>query len=121
MSERHGPDGESTWRTVRARADQFDEAQPRRFSGSAIAVPEIPEHIARPMSMLAGLGIGTVLVVLSITAFVAMRSWNAIARGGAVTAYALTSFFLAVAGFGCIIATLNHHFRVLKQDAPSHH
>jgi hypothetical protein len=121
MSERHGPDGESTMRTVRARADDFDAEQPRRFSGSAIAVPEIPEHIARPMSMLAGLGIGTILIALAATAFTAMRSWNDIDRSGAVTAYALTAFFLSVAGFGCIIATLNHHLNVLKKDAPHHH
>jgi hypothetical protein len=121
MSERHGPDGESTLRTVRARADQFDAEQPRRFSGSAIAVPEIPEHIARPMSMVVGLGIGAVLLALCATSFVAMRSWAAIDRSGAVTAYALTAFFLFVAGAGCIIATLNHHLNVLKKDAPHHH
>jgi hypothetical protein len=120
MSERHGPDGESTMRTVRSRADQYDTEQPRRFSGSAIAVPEIPEHIARPLSLLVGLGIGAVLLVLFVVSVVAARSWSEIGRSGAVTAYSLTAFFLLVAGLGCTIATLNHHLRVLKQDA-SHH
>jgi hypothetical protein len=120
MSNRHGPDGDSTMRTVRERADELDAEHPRRFSGSAIAMPEVPEHIARPLSMVVGLGIGTLLVVLAATSFVAMRSWAAIDRSGAVTAYGLTAFFLSVAGFGCIIATLNHHLNVLKHDA-SHH
>jgi hypothetical protein len=120
MSERHGPDGESTMRTVRDRADGLDVERPRRFSGTAISMPEIPEHIARPMSLLVGLGIGALLLVLAVTAFVAMRSWGEIGRSGAVTAYGLTAFFLTVAGLGCTIATLNHHFNVLRSDA-SHH
>jgi hypothetical protein len=120
MSERHGPDGESTMRTVRDRADHYDQEQPRKYSGSALSVPEMPEHIARPLSMVVGLGIGVLLLVLAVIAYVAMLSWDAIGRSGAVTAYGLTAFFLAVAGLGCTIGTLNHHFNVLKNDAAHH-
>lgn len=120
MAKRHGPDGESTMRTVRDRADQYDAEQPRTFSGSAIAVPEIPEHIARPLSMVTGLGIGAVLLMLAATAFVAARTWNEIGRSGAVTAYGLVFFFLTVAGVGATIGTLNHHLNVLKRDAHHH-
>lgn len=121
MSERHGPDGESTMRTVRQRADGYQEELPRFYSGSAMAIPEIPEHIARPMSMVVGLGIGALLLLLAGVTFVAMGSWSEIGRTGAVTAYGVTAFFLAIAGLGCTFGTLNHHLNVLRKDAPHHH
>lgn len=120
MSERHGPDGESTMRTVRARADRYEAEQPKHYSGSAIAIPEIPEHIARPMSLVTGLGIGIVLLVLAVTSFVAMGSWSEIGLTGGATAYAVTAFFLTLAGLGCTIGTLNHHLNVLRRDAHHH-
>jgi hypothetical protein len=120
MAKRHGPDGESTMRTVRDRADQYDQERPRIFSGTAIAVPEIPEHIARPLSLVAGLGIGGLLLVLAATSGYAATTWADIGRTGGVTAYALTAFFLTVAGLGCTLATLNHHMNVLKHDAHHH-
>lgn len=121
MSNRHGPDGESTMRTVRDRADGLDAAHPRRYSGTAIAIPEIPEHISRPLSMLVGFAIGAVLLVLAAVAYYAGGTWSAIDRSGAAVAYYLTGFFLTVAGLGCAIGTWNHHFRVLRSNPDEHH
>jgi hypothetical protein len=59
-------------------------------------------------------------LALAVTSFVAARSWADIDRGGAEVAYALTGIFLAIAGLGCIVAVLNHNFRVLA-GPPAHH
>ena len=120
MSERHGPDGESTMRTVRARADGLDREQPRRFSGSAMAMPELPEHIARPLSLAVGVGLGLALLLLAAVTAYAATTWTEIDRSGGAVAYWLTAFFLMVAGLGCSLGTLNHHLNVLRNDAHHH-
>lgn len=120
MSNRHGDAGESTYDSVRERYRRWAEERPRRTSPSAIGMPAIPESAARMLALATGLGLGALLLALAVTSFVAAGSWNEIGRGGGAVAYFLTGCFLTVAGGGCILATLNHLFRVLA-GPPAHH
>ncbi|HYJ80952.1 MAG TPA: hypothetical protein VEW03_15170 [Longimicrobiaceae bacterium] len=117
---RHGNAGESTFSTVRERYRQWADANPRPGSPSAIGFPEVSEGAVRLLALATALGLGTMLLALAVTSFVAARSWAEIDRGGPVVAYTLTAFFLAVAGAGCIVGTLNHLFNVLAKP-PAHH
>ncbi|HEX6748397.1 MAG TPA: hypothetical protein VF092_13960 [Longimicrobium sp.] len=114
------PDDDRTGETVRARYRAWADANPRPRGASAIGMPEVSEGALRMVALAAGMGIGLGLLALAATAFVAAQSWATIARGGAVVAYALTGIFLTIAGLGCIIAVLNHNFRVLA-GPPAHH
>jgi hypothetical protein len=117
---RHGDAGESTFSSVRERYRQWANANPRPGSPSAIGFPEVSEGTVRLMALATALGLGTLLLVLAVTSFVAARSWADVDRGGAVVAYTLTALFLTVAGTGCIVGTLNHIFNVLARP-PAHH
>jgi hypothetical protein len=117
---RHGQEGEGTYRTVRDRFREWNDANPRPRSPSAIAMPELSEGASKMLGMVVGFGIGVTLLVLAVTAYVASGSWGELARSGARVAYFLTGFFLTVAGLGAIGATYNHVFRVLTRR-PSHH
>ena len=119
MSTRN-PDPDRTGDTVRARYRAWADANPRPRGPSAIGMPEIGEGTMRLVALAVGVGLGLGLLALAVTAFVAARSWAAIDRGGAVVAYFLTGAFLTIAGLGCILAVLNHNFRVLA-GPPSHH
>jgi hypothetical protein len=120
MSNRHGNDGESTYGSVRDRYRQWSEERPRPRSGSAISMPELPEGATRLLALAVGLGTGIFLLALAATAYYASGTWGEIERGGALVAYFLTGLFLTIAGLGCILATLNHLFRVLA-GPPAHH
>lgn len=121
MSNRHGDQGESTYGSVRDRYRQWSEDRPKPRSGSAIGIPELPEGATRLLALAVGLGTGVFLLVLAATAYYASGTWGEVERGGAVVAYFLTGLFLTIAGLGCILATLNHLFRVLAGPPPAHH
>lgn len=121
MSNRHGDEGESTYGSVRDRYRQWSEGRPKPRSGSAISMPELPEGVVRMAALGIGIGTGLFLLVLAATAYVAAGSWGDVERGGATVAYTLTGIFLTIAGVGCILATLNHLFRVLAGPPPAHH
>ncbi|HEX5725144.1 MAG TPA: hypothetical protein VFX98_06740 [Longimicrobiaceae bacterium] len=117
---RRTDEGEGTYGSVRDRFRQWREANPRRQSPSALGFPEVGEGTMRLMALAAGVGLGGLLLLLAATAYWAALSWADAERDGAVVAYALTGFFLTVAGLGAILATWNHLFRVLRA-APRHH
>jgi hypothetical protein len=119
MSTRN-PEPDRTDDTVRARYRQWADANPRPRGPSAIGMPEVSEGAVRMASLAAGFLVGIGLLALAVTSFVAARSWATIDRGGAVVAYGLTGAFLTIAGVGCIVAVLNHNFRVLA-GPPAHH
>jgi hypothetical protein len=119
MSTRN-PDPDRTDDTVRARYREWADANPRPRGPSAIGMPEVSDSTVRMAGTAVGILIGLGLLALAATAFVAAQSWSTIERGGAVVAYALTGFFLTIAGVGCIWAVLNHNFRVLG-GPPAHH
>lgn len=121
MSNRHGDEGESTYGSVRERYRQWSEGRPKPRSGSAISMPELPEGVVRTAALGIGIGTGLFLLVLAVTAYVAAGTWGDVDRGGATVAYTLTGIFLTIAGVGCILATLNHLFRVLAGPPPAHH
>lgn len=113
-------DPSSTGDTVRARYRAWAEANPRPRGPSAIGMPDVSEGTVRMAALGVGVVTGLFLLALAVTAFVASRSWGTIDRGGAVVAYFLTGCFLTIAGLGCILATLNHIFKVLA-GPPAHH
>jgi hypothetical protein len=115
----HGDPGD-TMDTVRGRFRDWNEANPRPRSRSAIAMPELPESAARMLGLAVGVGTGVLLLLLAGTAFYAATTWGAVERGGANVAYTLAGLFLTIAGLGAIAATLNHLFRVLA-GPPAHH
>jgi len=119
MSTR-SPEPENTGDTVRARYREWADANPRPRGPTAIGMPEVSEGTVRMVAVAVGVGTGLFLLLLAITAFTASRSWAPIDRGGAVVAYGLTGIFLTIAGLGCILATLNHVFKVLA-GPPAHH
>lgn len=123
MRDRNDP----TYRRAQGQFDQFNEAHPPRRRGSALAwpedglpIPELSEGTARVVFTAVGLGIGVLMLVLAVVAFVASGSWAEVEREGAATGYALPVLFLTVSGLGCIAATLNHQFRV-SRGGGSHH
>jgi hypothetical protein len=68
-----------------------------------------------------GIGIGLVLLVLAVLAFLTAGRWADFGRDSAVVGWSLVGTFLLIAGFGAIISTWNHNFRVLTRSGGSHH
>jgi hypothetical protein len=68
-----------------------------------------------------GIGIGVVLLVLSLLSFLNANWWGDFGRESAVVGWRLVGFFLLVAGLGAIISTWNHNFRVLVTPPEKHH
>lgn len=68
-----------------------------------------------------GIGIGAILLLLAIFAFVTAARWGSLGQDGAAVGYALVGFFLTLAGIGGILATYNHNFRVLTRSNAGHH
>lgn len=117
-----------TYRRAQGQYGTWTDANPPRREGSAIAwpeeglpIPELSPATARVLFTAIGFGLGALLLVLSVTAFVASRSWAAVGRDGASVGYSLPTLFLAIAGLGCILATYNHQFRVATGRAGTHH
>lgn len=122
MSRRHGPDGDSSYKSVSDRFDSWSAANPRPKSKSALGFPDvnIPEGVIRAIALAVGLGVGALLLVLAATAYYASATWSAIDRSGAGLAYALVGVFLTIAGLGAALGTLNHIFRVLRSPGGHH-
>ncbi len=122
MSRRHGPDGESSYKSVRDRFDNWSAANPTPKSRSALGFPDvnIPEGVIRAVALAVGVGTGALLLVLAVTAYYAAATWAEIDRSGAALAYALVGVFLTIAGLGASLGTLNHVFRVLRSPGGHH-
>lgn len=120
-------DNDPTYESVRSRYGAWREKNPDQPSESALGwpegglpIPELSEPAGRVVFTGIGVGTGLLLLVLAVTAFAASRSWGAIDRDGALVGYGLSGLFLTIAGLGCILATLNHIFRVANRR-PAHH
>jgi hypothetical protein len=113
-------DSGDTMRTVRDRYAAHSEAHPRPRSRSALKVPVLNDAAERMVGMAVGFGAGVLLLVLAIVAGAAAASWAEVERSGAVAGYAVTAFFLTLAGLGALAATWNHVFRVIPGEAPHH-
>lgn len=118
MSRRE--DAGDTFRTVESRYAAHEEAHPRRRGRSALKVPVMSDAAEKAVGMVVGFGAGALLLVLAVVAAVAARSWADVDRSGAVAGYAVTAFFLALAGIGALAGTWNHAFRVIPGEAPHH-
>ena len=68
-----------------------------------------------------GIGIGAILLLLAIFAFVTAAKWGGLGQDGAAVGYTLVGFFLTLAGIGGILSTYNHNFRVLNRAGGGHH
>lgn len=68
-----------------------------------------------------GIGIGLVLLVLSLLSFWTASRWSDFARDSAVVGWSLVGVFLLIAGLGAIISTWNHNFRVLARPPQRDH
>ena len=122
MSRRHGPDGESTYGSVKDRFDSWSAANPRPKSRSALGIPEIdiPEGVVRTFALAVGLGTGALLLGLAGIAYYASGTWAEVDRSGSALAYLLVGIFLTIAGLGASLGTLNHVFRVLRAPGGHH-
>jgi hypothetical protein len=115
--------GERTFDSIRTKYDEFRATTPRRRPGRpTYSTGSVDmEGIVKTVGMAAGFGIGALLLLLAGLSAYASSSWADAGRSSAMIGYALTAFFLVVAGAGGIAATYNHFFRVLDPNrSPSH-
>lgn len=68
-----------------------------------------------------GFGIGALLLLLAVWAFVVAAKWAGLEREGAANGYTLVGVFLVISGVGGILATWNHNFRVLARGSSRSH
>ncbi|HEY0037652.1 MAG TPA: hypothetical protein VGB66_13235 [Longimicrobium sp.] len=122
MSRRHGPDGESTYGSVRDRFSNWRADNPSPRSPSALGFPDIgiPEGVVRTIALAVGVGTGALLLGLAAISYYAATTWGGIDRSGSALAYALVGVFLTIAGLGASLGTLNHIFRVLRAPGGHH-
>jgi hypothetical protein len=82
-----------------------------------------PQEAAMGRTVFAaiGMGIGAILLLLAVYAFVTAAGWGALGQDGAAVGYTLVGFFLTLAGVGGILSTYNHNFRVLNRTGGGHH
>ncbi len=80
-----------------------------------------PSDMGKNVFAAIGIGIGVVLLVLSLLAFLNANSWSQFDRESAVVGWSVVGFFLLVAGLGAIISTWNHNFRVLANPPSRDH
>lgn len=106
-------------------ADWRSTQPPRPPSRRAYAAQNLlSEGMSKIVLTAIGVGTGVVLLILAGVAFWTAAWWGNIDRTGAATGYALTGFFLAIAGLGAILSTWNHMFRVLdpnRAQSAAHH
>lgn len=118
-----GERGERTFETIRTKYDRFSETAPRRRAGRpTYSTGSLDmEGIVKTVGMVAGFGIGALMLLFAAISLYTSSSWAGAERPSAAIGYALAAFFLTVAGVGGIAATYNHIFRVLDPNrAPSH-
>jgi hypothetical protein len=91
------------------RVDKYEPSAPRGES-----------EMSRTIFAAIGVGIGVLLLALAVYAFFTAGFYGELGRGGARVGYTIVGFFLLIAGFGGIAATLNHNFRVLTRPGGHH-
>lgn len=119
---------ESTYGSIARKFDEWVEIQkdkpaPARVRSNRPYVHEPHEEsdMGRTVFAAIGIGIGLVLLILAGLSFATAARWGGFDRDGAVVGWTLTGFFLLVAGFGAILSTWNHNFRVLVNPPRHHH
>ena len=119
-----------TYRSVEARYDEYVEiveSKPVLTQERALPPqrPYTPQNERDDMgkTVVAGIGfgIGALLLLLAVWAFVVAAKWSGLDRSGAAVGYTLVGLFLVLSGAGGIIATWNHNFRVLTRTGPHSH
>ncbi|HEX8395772.1 MAG TPA: hypothetical protein VF665_25690 [Longimicrobium sp.] len=113
-----------TFDTVRARHQDWHEANKRPRSRSALAnarIPELSDAAEKAAGTAVGVGSVLLLFALAIVCIAAARSWFAIDRSGAGLGYSIAAFFLLLASIGGTLAIANHLFKVIPGEAPHHH
>lgn len=118
---------ESTYREVSRKYDEWLEIEkgkpaPRRVRSNKPYVhqPEESSDVGKTIFSAIGIGIGLVLLVLAGLSFASAARWAEYGRESALVGWTLTGFFLLVAGFGAIISTWHHNFRVLAERPRPH-
>ena len=120
---------EGTYGRIGKQYDEYTEivaskpaAEPRCLPPQKPYVPAPQEaDMGRTVAAAIGIGIGAILLLLAIFAFVTAANWGGIGQDGAAVGYTLVGFFLTIAGVGGILATYNHNFRVLNRTGGQHH
>ncbi len=119
---------EDTYGDVSDRYDEWVEieknrpAPPRvRSDKPYVHQPYESSDMGRTVFAAIGIGIGLVLLVLAVLAFLTAGRWADFGRDSAVVGWSVVGVFLLIAGFGAIISTWNHNFRVLTRTGGSHH
>lgn len=119
---------ESTYGRIRQKFDEWKEIQASRPATPRVLPPQRPytpepatgSEMGKTIFNAIGVGIGALLLLLAILAFVNAAKWGDFARGGAFVGYTVVGLFLTIAGIGGIAATLNHNLRVLPEAHRRH-
>jgi hypothetical protein len=117
---------DKTYSRVRRQYDAWVEAEAirperdrlRRVDPYTYRVPGSSD-MSRYVFSAIGIGLGVILLALAGYSFYTASYWAGFGRDGARVGYIVTGIFLLIAGFGGIIATWNHNFRVLVRP-PTH-
>jgi hypothetical protein len=119
-----------TYRSIAGRYDEYVEiveARPetRDERGLPPQRPYTPQNERDDMGKTVfagiGFGIGGLLLLLAVWAFVVAAKWFGLEREGAGVGYTLVGLFLVLSGAGGILATWNHNFRVLAGTGARSH
>ncbi|MEX2582531.1 MAG: hypothetical protein WD766_04630 [Gemmatimonadota bacterium] len=119
---------ERTYGKIRQQYDDWVESEANRPTREYLRREDTytpPEtrgtrDMSRMVFTAIGVGIGVVLLALAAYAFYTAAIWGDFGRDGAQVGYTLVGIFLLIAGFGGIIATWNHNFRVLTRPSRHH-
>jgi hypothetical protein len=113
-----------TYGSIARRYDEWVEIRASRPALERVLPPPLPytpepqnTDMGKNVSAAIGVVIGLLLLALAALSFHSAYVWAELARDGAATGYTVVGIFLAIAGLGGIIATLNHNFRVLAPGA----
>lgn len=90
-------------------------ARPRRVQTYSHE-PQPSSEMGKTVFAAIGFGIGGLLLLLAVLAFVTAARWASLDGEGAAVGYTLVGIFLIIAGTGGIAATYNHNFRVLSPN-----
>jgi hypothetical protein len=114
----------STYGSIARRYDEWVKIRSERPALERVLPPPRPytpepqrNEMGKSVSAAIGVVIGLLLLALAALSFHSAYVWAELARDGAATGYTVVGIFLAIAGLGGIIATLNHNFRVLAPGA----
>ena len=111
------PDADDTFETVEARYAAWSGANPPPAHRSALSMPELSPATEKALGTAMGVGLGLLLLALAAISAYAASTWADAGRTGATVGYALTAFFLTLAGGGGLLAVWNHVARVIPHDA----